>query len=1418
MAQGGWSATDGDSDGVSDQWEINYFGNLASNGNSDNDTDGLPNSLEFSSGRNPTLAETVPGTPDWHSVPGALRYERWNNVGGDSLLSLYQSTAFLQSAPSLAGFYTTAEIPQNQADSYGLRLRGKLRAPVTGDYRFYIASDAQGAFHLGTDASRASLQKLCTVNTYTAFRAWTANVSQASVLVTLEAGQEYAFEALVKEGGGSDLLSIGWIRPGQTAIEVIPGKMPDGTVVLTSQAPDPLDLDDDGLPDAFESAKGLNPTSRIDHSQLDSDGDGVNNLQEYQNGTALVPMPGESGFCQWDAFFIGTNNSKISALTQNPLFAQVPVLSGYFSTLEAGQNWSDNFGRRFRGVITIPTSGTWRFYISGDNCTSLLINPAGKSRFGKSQVAFNTGATSFRSFGGGIGQSRAFNFTAGDKVYFEALYVETYGNDHCSVGWSGPGFASAALIPSTAISVCEPETVTIDGTTYLNDADGDSLPDHWELANGLSVTNSGVIAWPHGEYGDPDGDGLTNLQEYQYGTNPFTVNGVAGCWTHEWYGSLGGSRIRDLTGSAGLLRTPDLTRLSETTEYFATAGMVNYGQRFRATLTAPTTGDYTFWLAGDDQAELWLSSDDRKFAKRRIAMDAYGAIRNWEKNIGNHSLPVTLVQGQSYFIEVLHKQSVSSEHVSVGWSLNSTNWALSVNGSIAAQSSTLGGCNASRAIDGSCSGSSNSNSTTLTNNKPNSWLEVDFGAQRPVTRVVLFNRIDSTLGTRLSNFRISLRDASGNEIPGGAANFYEGMGYAPAMFAWDLPATVQARKIRVQLLGNNNDRNGYLSIAEVLAFEVNPHTFPPQSLPSSALTSFVRDVDDLDDDYLPDAWEIQYGLSATDNGLTNPGNGEYGDPDSDGITNRDEWLLNTDPLNPDTDKDGYPDGQEVYFLGTNPLVPELSNSSVVGDIAVNAHAAASANWVESADGGLFCMETRGWIEYQVNLTAAGYYLFEIQGRARGSAILAREDFALDVHVDSQKCASTILTSLNGRKGIAAGFAGWLSAGNHTLRIWNQNLLARRALQLDSLRLVLPSGDDLNADGLPDWVYDLLVARNTVTATGIGSLTSPNCVEGTTHKLEGTTIAANGSAFAPVSKSVDQGWFANVPLNPTAVTPVRLGFEYGILQQDLDVEWLPFNIAQGVHLVIRKNDSLRLTAFTPGGAPDGSSVTLTLNGQALTTTPANQPFIRQFTTAGIQTLTATFTGPNGPETMTSTLDVIAADFGATLQLYVNRPRQWSISNFPFTLPIEVDKTLSLTPQVVPWSARVFQVNATLPGAYNVLARTGNGGPVIATGQVNAMLLSHSGNGEMPVIYSYPNGDRIVELTVMATSLPPGGYVELEFFLGGRSFLDGTIRKRLYAADFGENGLARVPILLSSGIGSACHRTYLRDASGTIIGQM
>ena len=60
-----------------------------------------------------------------------------------------------------------------------------------------------------------------------------------------------------------------------------------------------------------------------------------------------------------------------------------------------------------------------------------------------------------------------------------------------------------------------------------DDTSGDGLPDGWKLQYGLDITTND-------DAGDPDGDGLTNLQEYYLGTNPnvpdFTPDGVPYAW------------------------------------------------------------------------------------------------------------------------------------------------------------------------------------------------------------------------------------------------------------------------------------------------------------------------------------------------------------------------------------------------------------------------------------------------------------------------------------------------------------------------------------------------------------------------------------------------------------------------------------------------------------------------------------------------------------------------------------------------------------------------------------------------------------------------------------------------------------------------------------------------------------------------
>ena len=104
---------------------------------------------------------------------------------------------------------------------------------------------------------------------------------------------------------------------------------------------------------------------------------------------------------------------------------------------------------------------------------------------------------------------------------------------------------------------------------------------------------------------------------------------------------------------------------------------------------------------------------------------------------------------------------------------------------------------------------------------------------------------------------------------------------------------------------------------------------------------------DTDGDGMPDGWEVSFGLDALNpadatpdlngDGLSNLDNYLTGtDPidtdfDKDGLTNADERFLGTGMHTSDTDGDGIPDGDEILVFGTDPLDPADGAADTDGD-------------------------------------------------------------------------------------------------------------------------------------------------------------------------------------------------------------------------------------------------------------------------------------------------------------------------------------------------------------------------------------------------------------------------------------------------------------------------------------------------------
>ena len=164
---------------------------------------------------------------------GSIRRDWWTGISGTAVSDL-TSNANYPDAPTGSDSINSFETPTNWADNYGTRVHGYITPTQTGNYTFAIATDDGGELWLSSDGNPANRQLIASVPGWAGPRDWDKFAEQQSSPIALVAGETYYIEALQKEGGGGDNLAVGWIRPGQSAIEVIPGAVlsPDNVSIL----------------------------------------------------------------------------------------------------------------------------------------------------------------------------------------------------------------------------------------------------------------------------------------------------------------------------------------------------------------------------------------------------------------------------------------------------------------------------------------------------------------------------------------------------------------------------------------------------------------------------------------------------------------------------------------------------------------------------------------------------------------------------------------------------------------------------------------------------------------------------------------------------------------------------------------------------------------------------------------------------------------------------------------------------------------------------------------------------------------------------------------------------------------------------------------------------------------------------------
>lgn len=375
---------------------------------------------------------------------------------------------------------------------------------------------------------------------------------------------------------------------------------------------------------------------------------------------------------------------------------QPPGSTGELTEFQSPINMGDNYGARVRGYICPPASGNYTFWISGDDHTELWLstdeNPANKKR-----IAYVNGWTRVGEWTKySSQQSLPVSLAANQRYYVEALHKEGSGGDHVAVGWQLPDAAFERPIPgmrlipfggssggsTPVVAITSPE----DGATFTSPATINITADasvtggsitKVEFYNGTSklgedLTSPYTFTWNNVSSGSytlealaTDNDGATGSASVQV-----TVSGGLACEgtgtiTHEMWTGVSGTRVSDIPVNEPPGSTEELT-------VFENPGSIgdNYGARIRGYICPPASGNYVFWISGDDHVELWLSTDESPANKRRIAYHAgWTRLREWTKYSSQQSAVITLTASQKYYIEALHKEASGADHVSVGWQM-----------------------------------------------------------------------------------------------------------------------------------------------------------------------------------------------------------------------------------------------------------------------------------------------------------------------------------------------------------------------------------------------------------------------------------------------------------------------------------------------------------------------------------------------------------------------------------------------------------------------------------------------------------------------------------------------------------------------------------------------------------------------------
>ncbi|MEM1121205.1 MAG: PA14 domain-containing protein [Bacteroidota bacterium] len=142
---------------------------------------------------------------------GAITALYYLGIPGNKIEDLYNADKY-PLAPDTAEVLDLLKGPLVNRDTFGTRISGLIKVPVSGNYQFAVTGDDRVSFKLSTDENPANATEISYTN-------WSSNFdkyrheTQVQAPVTLNKNDFYYFEMNHREGSGNDRFNVFWRTP-----------------------------------------------------------------------------------------------------------------------------------------------------------------------------------------------------------------------------------------------------------------------------------------------------------------------------------------------------------------------------------------------------------------------------------------------------------------------------------------------------------------------------------------------------------------------------------------------------------------------------------------------------------------------------------------------------------------------------------------------------------------------------------------------------------------------------------------------------------------------------------------------------------------------------------------------------------------------------------------------------------------------------------------------------------------------------------------------------------------------------------------------------------------------------------------------------------------------------------------------------